>query len=98
MGRSAIVLALSSFLLLIDRGARAEAPLAEPVIEENITDVDSRESGTLEFDTTQTAVHARNNRNGIWRSTIEAEWRPFARAGVGADLGLGGPLDGASPK
>ncbi len=96
--RVGTVVALVSTVSLPARRVRAEAPLAEPVIEENITDVDSMETGTLELDTTHTVVHARHNPNGVWRDAIEAEWRPFARAGIGAELGLGGTMEGASLK
>lgn len=94
--RALVLVVVSSGLSLLASAARADVPLAEPVIEENITDIESREAGTLELDTTHTMVHARNNANGVWRSTLEAEWRPFGRLGVGGDLGYGGTMNGAS--
>jgi hypothetical protein len=90
--------ALPALAALAARHAHAgETTLAEPIIEENITDVDGTEIGTLEFDVTGAALASRASRTGLYRSSLEAEWRPLDRLGLGAELATNGTLDGASP-
>jgi hypothetical protein len=81
------------------RAAQAgEATLAEPIVEENITDVDASKVGTLEFDLTGASLASRSTmRPGTWSSEIEAEWRPWDRLGFGGGLASGGPTSGLSP-
>lgn len=79
--------------------ARAgETTMAEPIVEENITDVDATRTGTIELDLTGEALAARNPSNfGTWASELEAEWRPVDRLGLGGGFGVGGPTSGISP-
>jgi hypothetical protein len=70
-----------------------ETTLAEPVVEENITDVDAVETGTLEFDATGAALGARSRNAGTWRGGVEAEWRAVDRLGIGVEMSVAGPLD-----
>jgi len=75
-----------------------ETTLAEPIVEENITDVDATRTGTIEVDLTGEALSATSTRySGTWASEIEAEWRPVDRLGLGGGFGLGGPTSGISP-
>src|SRR5579872_1555986 len=84
--------------LLFALEARAgETTMAEPVIEENVTDVDGREFPTLEFDLTPGVLHAQHSAAGLWKNGLEMEWRPLDRAGVGFELDAAGALDGARP-
>jgi hypothetical protein len=89
---------LGGAVLVATPWARAgETTLAEPVIEENITDIDSREPRSIEFDLTSAAFRSTDTRAGLWRAGLETEWRPFDRAGIGLELETLGSLDGASP-
>jgi hypothetical protein len=74
-----------------------ETTLAEPVIEENITDIDSRHPQSLEFDFTPGVFRSTETGKGFWHVGLELEWRPFDRLGVGAELEPVGALDGAKP-
>jgi hypothetical protein len=71
--------------------------MSEPVIDENITDIDGKQATTLEFDLTAGALRSTRTRAGVWRSALEAEWRPFDRAGMGVELETVGTLDDARP-
>jgi len=85
---------VAPFLVL--RDARAgETTMAEPVIEENITDIDGREHPTIEFDLTPGVFHAMHTSAGFWRVGLESEWRPVDRVGVGLELDTLGALDDA---
>jgi hypothetical protein len=96
--RRLLKLALPAIAAFVGRHANAgETTLAEPIIEENITDVDGTEIGTLEVDVTGAALASRASRKGLYRSSLEAEWRPLDRLGVGAELAATGTLDAASP-
>lgn len=81
------------------RSAHAgDSTLAEPIIEENITDVDAYRAGTLEMDLTATSLASRSAaRAGAWSSEIEAEWRAVDRFGLGFGLATAGPTSGLSP-
>jgi hypothetical protein len=90
------------FLFVILGGIRAaqagETTLAEPMIEENITDIDAAKVGTLEFDLTGASLASRAaGRPGTWSTEIESEWRPLDRLGLGGALAAGGPTSGLSP-
>jgi hypothetical protein len=75
-----------------------EATLAEPIIEENITDIDAIKIGTLELDLTGVMLKPHNLRtNGIWSSGFEAEWRPMDRLGLGGELSTGSATNGVAP-
>ena len=77
--------------------ARAgETTLAEPLIQENITDIDALEVGSLEFDLTPAYLRAQHSSAGLWTTGLEAEWRPIDRLGVGAEVDLAGALDGST--
>jgi len=80
-------------------GARAgETTLAEPIVEENITDVDATKTGTLEIDVTGASLAAREpHEHGSWSSELEGEWRPIDRLGLGASLALNGETAGITP-
>lgn len=68
------------------------------MVEENITDVDAAEVGTLEVDLTGATLASRKpGRAGNWSSEIEAEWRPVDRLGLGGGLASQGPTSGLSP-
>lgn len=71
--------------------------MSEPVIEENVTDVDGREAPTIEFDLTPAVLHGMHSNAGLWKNGIETEWRPFDRFGVGAELDASGTLDSWKP-
>lgn len=89
---------LGVLVSFIAREARAgETTMSEPVIEENITDIDGRESPTLEFDLTPGVLRAQHSSAGIWKNGLEMEWRPFDRAGLGLEVDTAGSLDGAKP-
>lgn len=73
--------------------------LAEPVVEENITDVDATAIGTIETDLTGATIAPRNSpRAGSWTSGVEAEWRPIDRLGIGGGLVTGGGTSGLVPE
>ena len=72
--------------------------LAEPIIEENITDIDAVETGTLEIDVTGALVRGRGGRGGGWAAGFEAEWRAIDRLGLGGELSTGGATTGLSPE
>jgi len=93
--RFAIAALAASVTLSAARARAGETTLAEPIIEENITDADATDVGTLEIDLTGAAL--RSPSSGLWRSAVEAEWRPIDRLGVGAEIGTSGVLDGTSP-
>ena len=98
MLRTTFAAVLGVFLVLVARKTRAgETTMSEPVIEENITDIDGREFPTIEFDLTPAILHAQHSSAGSWRNGLEMEWRPFDRAGVGLELDTAGSLDGAVP-
>jgi hypothetical protein len=98
MRRCAHAAVLGIAALTAARGARAgETTMSEPVIEENITDIDSRERQSLEFDLTPGAFRSTRTSAGFWHTGLEAEWRPFDRAGVGLELDALGSLDDARP-
>lgn len=82
----------------VSRSPAGEMGVTEPVIEENITDVDARRVGTLEMDVAGSSLAPRGTlRSGGWSSEIEAEWRPIDRWGVGAGLAISGPTSGLAP-
>lgn len=60
--------------------------------------IDGTELGTLELDATGAALGSRGRAGGLWRTSLEAEWRPIDRLGIGAELGTAGALDGAAPR
>ncbi len=98
MSRRSIATALGLAASLLVPDARAgETTMAEPVIEENITDIDGRESPTIEFDLTPGAFHSMHTSAGFWHSGLETEWRPFDRAGVGLEVDTLGSLDDTKP-
>jgi hypothetical protein len=81
------------------RAAFAGTSLAEPVIEENITDIDGTTVGTVEMDVTGTFLHARAQPGGgLWDSGIEAEWRAVDRLGLGLELSASGAISGNAPR
>ena len=69
--------------------------LPEPVLQENITDIDARDVGDVEFDFTPGYVHAQHSSSGLWATGFEAEWRPIDRLGIGGEVELSGDLAGA---
>ncbi len=76
-----------------------ETTLAEPIVEENITDVDATEIGTLEVDVTGSTIRPnQRGRAGTWASALEAEWRPVDRLGLGAELSMGDATNGLAPR
>jgi hypothetical protein len=78
------------------RTAFAGTSMAEPVIEENITDIDGTTVGTIEMDATGTFLHARAQPGGgLWDSGIEAEWRAIDRLGLGLELSATGSVSGS---
>jgi len=81
------------------RTARAgESTIPEPVVEENITDVDASRVGTVEVDFTGSMLAPRAApKTGSWSSELEAEWRPVDRLGLGAGVAWGGSTSGFSP-
>jgi hypothetical protein len=98
MRRSTHAAAFGVVVLASAHIARAgETTMSEPVIEENITDIDSREPRSLEFDLTPGAFRSTRTSAGFWHMGIESEWRPFDRAGVGLELDSVGALDGVRP-
>lgn len=98
MLRSTVAAVLGMCIVLLVRQARAgETTMSEPVIEENVTDVDGREAPTIEFDLTPGLLRAQHSNAGLWKNGLEAEWRPFDRFGVGAELDATGSLDGWKP-
>jgi hypothetical protein len=79
--------------------ARADENLPEAIIEENITDIDANESGTLEIDYSGVLLaphHA--GVAGAWNMQLEAEWRALDRLGLAAELATGAKTDGFAPK
>jgi hypothetical protein len=97
MRRRAYAAALG-LVVLATRPARAEeTTMAEPVIDENITDIDSREKNSFEVDLTPGVFRSTSARSGFWHTAVEAEWRPFDRTGLGLELDAAGALDGARP-
>src|ERR1041385_250115 len=75
-----------------------EATLVEPIVEENITDLDATAIGTIEADLSGSAMKPRNaERGGNWTSELEAEWRPIDRIGIGAALVADGQTSGLWP-
>ena len=98
MLRTKVAAVLGVLVALIAHEARAgETTMSEPVIEENITDIDGRESPTIEFDLTPGLEHAQHSNAGLWKNGLEMEWRPFDRAGIGLEVDSTGSLDGAMP-
>lgn len=76
------------------RAARAgEDTLPEPVIQENITDIDALDVGSLELDLTPRYVRAQHSSSGLWATGLEAEWRPIDRVGIGGEVEVSGELD-----
>jgi len=98
MRRRAHAAVLGVVLLFSPRGARAgETTMSEPVIEENITDIDGRDFPTIEFDLTPGVFRSTRSRAGFWHTGLETEWRPLDRVGVGLELDSVGALDGPKP-
>ena len=85
---------------LLASPARAdETTLAEPIIEDNITDIDSVEVGSLEVDWSGALLRPRAaGRMGVWSTTLEAEWRALERLGLGAEFAAAGASNGAAPR
>lgn len=95
--RLATALGLVASLPLVRDAQAGETTMSEPVIEENITDIDGREAPTIEFDLTPGVFHAMHGSAGFWHAGLESEWRPFDRAGVGVEVDSLGSLDDARP-
>jgi len=95
--RSAAALA-GALALAGERGAGAgETTLAEPIIEENVTDIDAVDVGSFELDLNAAALRSADTRTGLWRSSLEFEWRALDRLGIGGELATGAASDGWSP-
>jgi hypothetical protein len=74
------------------------AELPEAIIEENITDIDSEEVGTIEVDLAGSIVRANHGAGGAWSSNLEAEWRAIRGLGLGLEVATGAAADGFAPK
>lgn len=98
LGRRRWVLFVALAMFVDSRAAWAgETTLAEPIIEENITDVDGTEVGTLELDATGLLLRPRGTGPGLWGTALEGEWRAVDRLGIGGELALGGTTSAFKP-
>jgi len=68
----------------------AATPIAEPVMGETVTDIDSAEAGEVEVDSSATMLRRRSDGALFWRSETEVEYRLTRWAGLGLGLEFSG--------
>ncbi len=76
--------------VLTTAGRAAATPIAEPVMGEAVTDVDSATSGEIEVDSSATLLRRRSDGALFWRSETELEYRLTRWAGLGLGLEFSG--------